>query len=745
MTTNARGWPAHWPREFRAGAETTLHGLATSIGPILIFVGFFGTQALSVAFWATLMTAVLASGFALLLKGNPSIIPSTRAASLTVYAGLILQLSMAGSSPSSHAGFPDGAQLMLGVASASLLFALASLLIFLAGVFRLGNVFKMIPSTVTAGISNSTALLLVWLAIKQIYGEDWRAGVIAAAMGLSFWAWSVLQRRASALKAVPNVLIAAGVGLTAVALLQPLGVGANTMPAHDNLAWVNATHWASLGQQPRLTALLVSGLPGAITLTVIMILETFTAISVMESRFGLRVDANRELMVMGGANLVSAMVGGVPSTGSPLRCLMNWLAGGRGALAALVGLILTGLAIVLLSDWLLIIPAGVVAGLFLIQAPVMVDPSFQEQLRDKLRKRGLHRDDAADLGFWITLVITLAGIFGNLIWACFLGVGLSAMAVLRRVSGSLTSRWAYLDQFRSRRVRSLEEISYLEQVVYQVGILQLTGHLFFGNSSRLMQLADELRPEVKVVVVDISQVHDADPSGLNALKWLIRALSDRHLKVILTGQSLTHSMDLKLTLAGLPGVTRDLDLDRGLEGAEELVLQRSTVVPVKLNSVKADDNLLLHGMDLASLQIVLQLGCLRELKAGEVLFRQATVPDGVWLLEVGQVSILSGQGDAARLATFGPGQFVGEMGFVDGKPRSATARADTPLRALFLGMDSLAVLAAQRPDAALKIAQNIARELSHRMRNSAAHLQGTTEQENSGWANSELLSTLTRF
>ncbi len=48
--------------------------------------------------------------------------------------------------------------------------------------------------------------------------------------------------------------------------------------------------------------------------------------------------------------------------------------------------------------------------------------------------------------------------------------------------------------------------------------------------------------------------------------------------------------------------------------------------------------------------------------------------DGIWLLESGTVSILAGEGnDAIRLATFGSGQFVGEMGFIDGKPRSAMA------------------------------------------------------------------------
>lgn len=75
----------------------------------------------------------------------------------------------------------------------------------------------------------------------------------------------------------------------------------------------------------------------------------------------------------------------------------------------------------------------------------------------------------------------------------------------------------------------------------------------------------------------------------------------------------------------------------------------------------------------------------------------------------------------------------------------ATVQADSALRAVLLNNQSLATLSAQGSGAGLTIIQNIARELSHRMRNSATHVQTAAEPEVSGWANSELLSTLTRY
>ncbi len=730
--------------ELSGGLESTIHGIATSIGPILVYLGFFGSQSLAPALWATLITATAVPAVGLLFKGHPAILPSTRAASLTAYAALVLQLGVASAGPANHGITLSGQQFLTGLAAGSLLFALASVLVLLAGLFRLGNIFKMIPSTVTAGISNSTAVLLVWLATKQVLGSSWLAAWVALAMVLGFTLWPRLQLQLSVLRVFPSMLLAVVVGLVVhVVLVAPLSP-VNQELSYD-LSWIGVGLWPDLLLQSQLGALLVTGLPGAVTLAMVMILESFTANNMLESRFGLRIDASRELLVLGGANLASALLGGVPCTGAPLRSLASRLAGGRGVVAAWSSLLLTGVLLLFVGNWLLVLPAGVMAGLFVLQAPLMVDPAFKNRLFEMLRTRRWRRAGSGDLGFWITAVISLVGIFGNLIWACFMGVGLSCLAVLRRVSGSLTSRWADLGQYRSRRVRSLSEITLLEQSSREVGILQLTGHLFFGNSTRLTQLLDELHRDAKSVVLDVSRVHDVDPSGLGALVWLIRAMVERQLTVIVTGERQTASEELRQAVLALPGVVLCIDLDRGVEVCEDHLLKTSAVVPIKLLSVRAENNLLLEDIRDDDLTVVLMLGEIRQLAQGEALFLQYEDADGVWMLEEGTVSILSGSGDASRLATFGPGQFVGEMGFVDGGSRSATARADTPLQAVFLDNHSLATLAQQCPGAALKISQNIARELSHRMRNSSARLDHDPQQETAGWANSGLPSTFSRF
>ena len=726
--------------ELLGGLESSVMGLTTTIGPILFFLGTFGAPSLAAAFWATLITATVVPAVRLLLRGKAFLRYSTRTASLTAYVALVLQLGVAMGGPSSGGAGLSANQLLAGLAAGSLMFAMASALILLSGLLKLGNIFKMIPSTVTAGIGNSIAILLVWLALKQVMNSSSMAAVTASVMLICISVWSKFQKQVTAFRFVPAIIVAVVAGLAMSVAVEPAALDHTRAVVYD-LEWISLRSWPSVLSRAGIVPLLVAALPGTVTLALVMILESFTAAGILEKRLGVRIDPNRELLVMGGTNLASALLGGVPCTGAPLVSMASWIVGGRGLLAALTSLVLTGALLIAVGPWLLALPAGIVAGLFLIQAPMMVDPAFKNRLVSMLQAQHWRKNGETDLGFWITVVISLVGIFGSLIWVSFVGISLSCLVVLRRVSVNLTAQWAYLDQYRSHRARSLDQLTSLDRMVHHVGILRLTGHLFFGNSARLAQLFDELRQETAAVVIDVSEVHDVDPSGSDALVWLIGALLDRRLKVVLTGLRRSSSMELQQTLQDMAGVEYNIDMDRGLELCEELILQNSDVMGTRQTVIPLASNALLSGLAPDELTAVLLLCEQREVDMGSELFHKGAPADGIWLLESGSVSILAG-GDndsaASRLATFGPGQFVGEMGYIDGKPRSATARADTPVRAMLLDKQALEALVEQRPKAVLKITSNIARELSLRVRNVSAMLVNESAEASSGWANSSL-------
>lgn len=72
----------------------------------------------------------------------------------------------------------------------------------------------------------------------------------------------------------------------------------------------------------------------------------------------------------------------------------------------------------------------------------------------------------------------------------------------------------------------------------------------------------------------------------------------------------------------------------------------------------------------------------RELFAGEVLYRQGDPSDCAWLVERGTIELTSVQGRRTlNHGVLGPGELIGELGMLDGAPRSAsaTARGDAVL------------------------------------------------------------------
>ena len=71
-----------------------------------------------------------------------------------------------------------------------------------------------------------------------------------------------------------------------------------------------------------------------------------------------------------------------------------------------------------------------------------------------------------------------------------------------------------------------------------------------------------------------------------------------------------------------------------------------------------------------------------EVAAGEVVFEQGSRGELVYVVESGTVEIVRQQADGTSepLAELGPGEYFGELGPLLGFPRSATARALTPLR-----------------------------------------------------------------
>jgi CRP/FNR family transcriptional regulator, cyclic AMP receptor protein len=103
---------------------------------------------------------------------------------------------------------------------------------------------------------------------------------------------------------------------------------------------------------------------------------------------------------------------------------------------------------------------------------------------------------------------------------------------------------------------------------------------------------------------------------------------------------------------------------------------------------------------------------LRRFDQGQVLFREGDTPDCVFRLLSASVDILRQiDGGFILLGTVGPGQFVGEMGVVEHRPRSATARAANEVEVEILTPTEFFDQIARSPQASRELIQRLSQRL----------------------------------
>jgi serine/threonine protein phosphatase PrpC len=114
-----------------------------------------------------------------------------------------------------------------------------------------------------------------------------------------------------------------------------------------------------------------------------------------------------------------------------------------------------------------------------------------------------------------------------------------------------------------------------------------------------------------------------------------------------------------------------------------------------------------------SLDRIMEITDARRFGAGEHVFQAESDDDAFYVLVDGQVELSR---DGVVLATVGPGGHFGEMAMVDKAPRSANAKALTPIRVLVLERSRFFELMRTDPVLAVKLTWSLIQTLNTRLR-----------------------------
>jgi CRP-like cAMP-binding protein len=110
--------------------------------------------------------------------------------------------------------------------------------------------------------------------------------------------------------------------------------------------------------------------------------------------------------------------------------------------------------------------------------------------------------------------------------------------------------------------------------------------------------------------------------------------------------------------------------------------------------------------------------------AGDFVLHKGSASKSLLVVEEGTLEIVDESlGDAVVLARVGPGCVVGEIGFLDGRPRTHDVRAATPCRLRRLTREGLLDLVKDDPALFAKLTIALAELMAHRFRSALRELE----------------------
>ncbi len=118
---------------------------------------------------------------------------------------------------------------------------------------------------------------------------------------------------------------------------------------------------------------------------------------------------------------------------------------------------------------------------------------------------------------------------------------------------------------------------------------------------------------------------------------------------------------------------------------------------------------LLARLPEAQLRALASRGRARTYPAGAVIFQEGAPGDSLHIVIEGaiRIALLSPAGVEATVAVLGPGEFVGHLALLDGRPRSASAIASGKTRTLVVRRDDFLRWLSEHPAAALALLETL--------------------------------------
>ncbi|MBI3581666.1 MAG: SLC26A/SulP transporter family protein [Nitrospinae bacterium] len=624
----------------------------------------------------------------------------------------------------------------------SLLGLMAGVIQVVFGAAGLGTLIKYMPYPVVSGYLSGVGFYIIASQLPKFLGVPKNVHFWESLVSLNLWHWqgvvvglvtmAVMLGADKITKAVPAAILGllAGMlsyfalGLADSSLLtlagNPLVVGP-LGGAEGGMAEVVTGRWKAVAglRLDDLTGLITP----ALTLAVLLSIDTLKTCVVLDALTSSRHNSNRELLGQGVGNIASAVVGGIPGSGTMGATLVNMSSGAKSRLSGIIEGILALVAFLVLGGLIARVPTAALSGILIVIGFRMIDRHTLSFLKSR----------STILDFAVIAAVIIVSLTVSLIAASGTGVVLAvALFVREQIGGKVVRSKTYGNETSSKHIRLQKETEILKQRGDQLVIFELQGSLFFGTTD---QLFTEIEKEIKsrtYVILDMRRVQTVDMTATHMLEQVKTRLAERNGFLIFSqipkhlpsGKDIQEYFD-QVGLVRWKSTTRDFnELDDALQWVEDRILKEASVERAEEERLKLHELELFRDRKEETLAVLESRMEKRSFKAGEQIFALGDSGDELFLIRKGEVRILIplDEKQVHHIATFGRGAFFGEMSFLDGSARSASAVAQTDSDLYVLSRKVFDDLAAEHKMAAINLLDGLARLLASRLRYANAEI-----------------------
>jgi len=495
------------------------------------------------------------------LLGSSRVLSVSSTTTLAILAGTQLGLVV-----------PDGDPAKLITATA-MLTALVGAMLILARLMRLGFVANFISTPVLTGFKAGIGLVIVLDQVPKLLGihitkQGFFVDLLSIVHHLPETSMLTLVVAAATLLVLsgmerlwphsPASLVVVGGGIAASWFfgLQALGVSTVGLIPQGF---------------PSLTlpdlALLQQLAPGALGIALMSFTETIAAGRAFAHSAEPPINANRELIATGAANMAGALLGAMPAGGGTSQTAVVRAAGGRSQKASLVTAGAAAATMLLLAPLLGLLPNAILAAVVIVYSVGLIQPKdFLAIL--KVRTMEFRWAIIAALG--VLVFGTLKGIVVAIILSL---IGLSSQTAHPRVSVIGRKRGADV-------LRPLSPEHPDDETFEGLLIVRPEGRLYFVNAQDVAEQIGSLvaQYQPRVLALDMSRVPDIEYSALQALMESEKRATERGAVIWLAALN-----------PGVLEVVRHAGLDKRL-GRERLLFNaRAAIERYQMRQATEDD------------------------------------------------------------------------------------------------------------------------------------------------------------